>query len=526
MIEKAIENWLTNTKERNYLPAFCQSLLHKGHKIVYVSSHRPLEQGKDIITIDPNADYCAFQLKTGDVNLAEWRKIQGEINELISLPIVHPSIDKNKGHKAFLVTNGAITDEVRLQITQINDDNIRKGRQYAYLTTIEKPEILKDLIDAQGKVFPKSLIDVQTFLSLYLSNGYDFLAKERYVDFINGSILSSLSSSRTDKIDAISSSIIIASYLLYPFQLRNNYYALFEAWTLLAAMILRFALSADLDQKYWHPSYSLVFSEIINSLALLKKEVMGRTDFLEGDIRGDGLLVYRARATIVLGTIAACENYFSSADSKYATPEDLLKIFENNLSILWFWGESAFPFFFNIMALLEKNNILDRVNNPMLENVVTGLIEQNQPRGKDGMANPYYSINDILNSAWHVSPQESENIDFSQFSGSSYTLEPLIYMVVRRGNRNLVDLVWKSLSYIQYKEFKPKIVEDFFLWRANEGTNTSCFPKQTQSWAELLKGAKDINIPKLYMEHIDIIRLFTLVVPHRFNNQIAFLLDR
>ena len=99
MIERAIENWLIKTNERNYFAPFCQILMHKGHKIIYKSSHRPMEQGKDIITIDKRGNYCAYQLKTGNIDLPKWREIRPEIEELIQLPIIHPSINKTEIQK-------------------------------------------------------------------------------------------------------------------------------------------------------------------------------------------------------------------------------------------------------------------------------------------------------------------------------------------------------------------------------------------------------------------------------------------
>jgi hypothetical protein len=183
MIERAIENWLTKTNERNYQAAFCQTLMHKGHRVIYYSTHRPMEQGKDIVTIDADGNYCGFQLKTGSIDLPKWRGIVGEVKELIELPIVHPSVDKTRVHKAFLVTNGEITDEVRFQIDQINDDNQRKGRGYSHLDVITLSPLLRDFIDAQGKFMPRELTEFRQFLELLMADGADFLDKEKLFNF-------------------------------------------------------------------------------------------------------------------------------------------------------------------------------------------------------------------------------------------------------------------------------------------------------------------------------------------------------
>jgi len=143
MIERAIENWLISTNERNYQIPFCQVLLQQGFKILDISSHRPMEQGKDIIALDENGNSVAYQLKTGKIDIPVWRSIRGEVEELIQLPIVHPSVDTTNVHKAYLVTNGSITDEVRHQIDLMNRDNVQKQRNYSYLEYIDFQGLLK-----------------------------------------------------------------------------------------------------------------------------------------------------------------------------------------------------------------------------------------------------------------------------------------------------------------------------------------------------------------------------------------------
>src|SRR5687768_8691240 len=106
MLQKAIENWLTNTNERRYQLPFVQVLIAEGHTIKYVSKHGVLEQGKDVISIDSSSQVWAFQLKTGDIDLSAWRKIIGEIRELAELSPVHSGIPSGIPFRAVVVTNG------------------------------------------------------------------------------------------------------------------------------------------------------------------------------------------------------------------------------------------------------------------------------------------------------------------------------------------------------------------------------------------------------------------------------------
>ena len=522
MIERAIENWLINTNERNYQVPFLQVLLHKGHRVYYLSSHRPMEQGKDIITIDSDSNYCAYQLKTGNIDLTAWRKISSEIKELIELPIVHPSFDKSKIHKAYLVLNGEITDEVRFQIDQINDDNKRKKRGYAYLDVISRQILLKEFIDAQGKFIPKELEDFHSFLELYLSEGTGFLQKEMYFNFLNKTIFKDTPKKKSNAINAISSSIIIVSYILNPYQLRGNYYALFEAWTSLAGCIIRYSHKIGLPRKEFAVPLDLIFSEMVRNLMMLRDETLKREDFLEGNHFGDGGFIYSARVTIVLGALATLENYLHSVDEEYIPNNNFLELVKQNIQFMFFWGESAFPYFFSIIGFLELNNESQNARK-LLNEVFFFILNLNSPRRKRSLPSPYYSVSDILKSHFRIN---SDQIDLSQFSGGSYTLRSIILMLTRRNEREILEKNWQKLSYIQYKEFKPENIEDTFAWNTETGSNQMELPKATQSWKELKNEANSLNrMPEFYKEHSNLLHFFILVCPHRINEYIIRILD-
>jgi hypothetical protein len=522
MIERAIENWLINTNERDYQTAYCQILIHSGHKILYVSSHRPMEQGKDIITIDWNEDYHVYQLKTGNIDLKKWREIVGEVKELIELPIIHPSVDKSKIPKAHLVTNGDVTDEVRIQIDQINEDNIRKKRNYAYLEIVNAKTLLREFINAQGEFIPQKLEDFDLFLEFFLTKGTDFLDKEKFFNFLNSTIFKDISPPKSRSLNAISSSVIIVSYLLNPYQIKKNYFALFEAWTCLCGAILRYANKSGLIRAEMIDSYNLVFAEIIRNLILLREEVLGRKDFLEGEWLGDGDLIYRARTTIVLGVLGALEIHLHESDETYIPSSGISDFIKSNLSLLWFWGESAFPYFFYIIKILGFNREIE-IARGLLCDLTLILIQRNSLMSHACLPNPYFSVNDILQGILKLTRDE---IDFDQFSGSSYTLRTMILMLVRRGNRKFLEKSWRNISHIQFKEFQPACIEDTFTWRLDIGKNCAEFPKATQSWSDLGKEANDLScLPEMYKVNKALLRFFIITCPHRSNLQIIGLLD-
>jgi len=524
MIERAIENWLIRTNERNYLAPFCQVLMYKGHRIIYKSSHRPMEQGKDVITIDKNGQYCAYQLKTGNIDLTKWREIRPEIEELIQLPIIHPSIDKNIEHKSFLVFNGNLTDEVRIQIDQINEDNIRKKRDYSYLDVIDIESLLKDFIEAQGKFMPKEVEDFDLFLQLHLADGNDFFNKETFFAFISKAILDTSLKGKSDIKHCIISSVIITSYILKPFQEKENHYALFEAWIVLCASIIRYALSKNINIKDYEGSSQIALSEAVSNLKELCEEALFREDFLEGDLMGDGDLMYKSRLTILIGAFAAIELHNLSINDDYVFNPKSIDFIDRQLTEVWFWGESAFPFFLNVIHLYEQIGYHKKAKKLLLDILVTLLRSNSRINSQNiPLANPYYGVHEILESLFGF---QEENIDFTIFFGSSYILEPIIAMMARRNMRSELEKLWRPITHIHINKFLIDKIEDVFSWRTKSGDNTSQFPQQTQSWTQLKNDAfSEISNSSELMDYKNFFNLFLMVYPHRADCQTIAVLE-
>lgn len=519
MLERAIENWLINTNERNYQVAFCQALICEGQDIIYNSRHGSLEHGKDIITKDKSGNINAYQLKTGDVNLSAWRNIKGEIEDLISIPVIHPSIDARIIHKSFLVLNGRISDEVRLLITILNEDNIRKDRKYSYLDVIELPALLKKFTEAQGKFIPVEPADFEMFLKYYLADGRDLFKKPIFFDFIEKAIFKG--KAKSDIINSISSSVILTSYLLNNFQKCNNHFAIYETWTSLGALIIRYAFISGLGDNDYKDSLGLVFLEIVNSLESLKSDFLSRKDYLEGDVRLDGALMYNIRIVITMGAISALENYKNKNKKDYVKDNVFVALIETNIEKLEYWGEYAFPFLYSIIRYLELNN-KSELAQKIIENMLDEVLNSNDIDSKVGLSNPYYGPTEVLESVLKL----GNKTDMECFTGGSYTLEMIVMIIVKRNLRAILENNWMEISHMQYKEFVPDNVEDLFLWRIEKGTNCSKFPIETQSWNELINSVNiSSDIHDILKSNIDMLKYFVLVCPHRMNTAIIRLFE-
>jgi hypothetical protein len=518
MIESVIANWLSKTNERNYQIPYCQVLLTKGQRVLYVSTHRPMEQGKDIITVDGDGVYHAYQLKTGDIDQKTFRTIKGEIDELVERSIVHPSVNKSQPHRAHLVLNGQITDEVRYLIDQMNADNARRDRRVAYLDVVTMHGLLQDFVAAQGQFLPTNVEELGMLLDVYNADGTDFLPAHRVFRFFKHALFAQTGVPRQQARNAIAASVISTGYLLKAFQRAKNAYAVFEGWTILAGCMIRYANRCGLRPDDWHESLALVRDALGAAMQVLWIEVAGRTNFLEGNELVDGADLYRARVTTVLGALAA----YALRTPGFDGSDVLQRLLVENRRYLWLWGESAFPFLFSIAKYVEQAAARDAsvdLLTVILEGTATAFTN---PTARE-LAPPYYPVERILRAILDPTGQEQEKL---RSSGGSFILRPTLDLLARRGAREQVAVHWKQVSKVPVREFRPTDVLDLFSWRVSAGTNVTEIAPRTQSWAALQLEARQAPVAlDLLQPYKDIVHYFILVCPYRATRDVMKLLD-
>jgi hypothetical protein len=517
LIERIIENWLTNTNERGYEIPFCQYLISKGHTILGISFHGPLEQGKDIIALDETGFPCAYQLKSGNITERVWREIKGEIDELVEIPIKHPKVNNTLKHRCIFVTNGNINDVVK---TNITDRNVRYKEVGQPLEIIAGQELLKMFLDVTGTFLPRQISDFRTFVEILLVEGTENLNKELFSTFLE-SILLTNGDSPTELRRKISSSVVLTQYVLSPYESRENHISTIEGWTILCSYILGLVEKYELENKNWFQSYNLVLEKINYHLDALKKEFFSRTDYTE---IWDCELFYKARITTVLGWLSASELYLKKSDSDYkidARVCDSIREFYG--TVTWFWGESATPLFIMMSKLLYDANEKE-LSNKIICDLIIEITNRNNFREKDGLPDPYYSSKQVIN---HFYGPPDAQLDLSSFSGSSYHLSTLVDILVRRNRRDLLNEIWKKCSYLINSEFKPNSLWEIVRWRSNEGKQIDNFYKNPQSWNELREKALEMDDnknPKI-LQKLPFVYYFSVCYPHRLNRNTNKLLD-
>jgi hypothetical protein len=512
VIERVVENWLTSTTERGYQIPFTQILTLDGHRVLYISKHGQMEQGKDIITVDAQQVPCAYQLKTGNINLQKWREIEPQIHELVELPIAHPSIDKTVPFKAYLVTNGEIDDPVRLLIDNRNSWWQSKGLPSLHLVT--KGELLRKFTDAHESFLPEGITSQLDFLELYLANGRDLVDKAKLAAFLEELLLRDSANTSNERLrQRIASAAVIAQCLIAPFEREQNHVGILESWVMFCAYVLALSERSTLPDQFWLPTFDLVIQRICEQLHDLKTELLARKNYLEQPTLGDGGFVYRARLTIVMGWLCAYELFRLANNSGETYDRTLLAVIQQKFKDwFWYWGESGTPF--HLMASLFSQ-IADRDLSWRI--ILNMLVEACNGNGSEGseifLSNPYVPVDKIIEARMPFQ-QHSSN---KELSGSGYHLATLIFYAAMLDKRTALNELWKKLSKIYLREYKAKYRWHYFIWRSNEGTEVGRFLNRTQSWSQLkeLAAKREDTLPRILYDNPTFLFFFLLVYPHR-----------
>lgn len=373
---------------------------------------------------------------------------------------------------------------------------------------------------------PEDPTDIRDFLLLYSSDGKENINEVKYANFIDG-LLYKTKEAVTNNLAKrkITASVLMTKYALKPFELANNHVSIIKGWVILQAYILGYAEQNNLPKKIWEPTCNLCWHEITEHLENLKNESIDRNNrFFEGSIQGDGGFIYQARVTIVLGWLAAYELIQKINKPSYILDERLVNLIKQNYpERMWFWGESATIYYIMIVLFLKSYGG-KTLSITILENILSDIANKNTLNSKVGLADPYYSIEQILKVTFRHPLAES--IDFMSFTGTSYTLKPLIDCLVRENQRAILEALWYPISQIQYCEYFPKPIWHTYLWQSLHGNYVDKAFDAPQSWNLLVKEAfRKPQIPKLILYNRCYIYFFLLTYPHRVKSDLIKLID-
>lgn len=416
-----------------------------------------------------------------------------------------------------------LKDTVRREIHDRNRVYSNKG--LPTLNLILKGDLLKDFIEIHGRFLPSEPADFRRFLELYLSDGIGLLQGQQFSNFLLSVLpLGGKAMKKLEVERALASALILAGYVLSPYTEKRNSISLINGWVILAAHVLAVAGKARLPKKNWVPTFELCISAIEHGFKDLLDEVFKRDNFAEGDPFTDGLF-YRARMTLVLGYLAAFENYLFLKGEASESTEAVKKFVDAQKSYLLLWGESAVPVFLSGAWFLERQ-AKQLEAEQLISSVVHAIITQNNPQNKTrGLHDPYHSIEAVMRVNFGLDPND---LGQEKFVGHSFGLQSAVEWLARRLRRQTLARMWPGITRISFCEFTPEPQWAIYLWTSAKGELKNRFPNRPESWKDLAARAQSKEytlIPELLKQMPSFLSLFLLVYPHRVRPDLVSLLD-
>ena len=534
MLEKIIENWLDKATELSYQQPFCYILSAEGHTIIHSTRHTAMELGTDIITIDSDRIPCVFQLKTGNISLAKWQKeVSRQVDDLVVGAIPDSLVSSPKHHKSYLVTNGRIEEEVIRAIDDKNRTWANLVHPDCHLKTIARGQLLERATKLGTELWPSELSDTKTLLEMFLENGEGVIPKAKLASLFESTVPLGLldngkEPSKRHCARSIASAGLLCAIVTSNFSKKNNHVAEIEAWTLYIAYVLAVAERWRVPIKAYKNELEIIAKpSIYNSLANLCDEIKERDSLIEGDPFTDSY-VYKVRITWLLGLMGIYALWRRSKGEPIGKIDDFLREFcKEKQHLLELWGEAAIPQFLAFLWYFRKINA---TMGPTISlyHLISEICHRNGPNSRTFLANPYYEAEDILPHLFAPILGPGEDPLEETFTGSSYALEGLVHLFVRRNLKQTMKGLWPSVSKLASVSFKPENPWDFYRWRNKDGKRWDVFPKPMQDWEELKAlsfESKGSCIPPTIKRDPILLLLFLCVYPHRMNAEIMRWLD-
>lgn len=521
MLSKIVENWLTNVGELTFTVPFCQLLLRQGKRVIHISSQGPMEQGKDVIAIDSDGRVHCYQLKCGQITSNSWREIKGEIDELVELPPVHPSLPGAVSEwDAYLVTNGNIANPAARTIKDYSDAKEDKGHRP--LKTIVAGELVRDFTDCFGGFLPVEITDLQVFLDLYNQPGDDSLDCGKLKQYLEAFFSGHSGGSRQKKSEAIQASLILTSYLLTYKYAAGNRLDIIKAHTLLLASIYQFAEANGLKPSLYSGTERLAYEAIeLEFRQLIDELVEHPNNFVEAKY---GLLseavTYKLRCTDVLGYLASYLNYCCISRKNPHRGGEIGAVMEKLEAGSFLAGESAVPLLVNACFTARASG-REQEANDRLRGVLGGILIANYHQR--GLPSPYYTVAEAAE--WQIGIA-ADSVD-EDFQLKSYSLQTILLLLARSSQRDVLADHWRHISALSMIELVPDDPADYLSWRFSRGTQVDRFPDSPQSWARLVADSQTDYLdalPPVIRDRRHFLPLFVNAMPQRFNHKVALTL--
>lgn len=520
MLERVIDDWMTNAGERGFESAFTQLLIAEGYRVLHHPAHHPMEHGKDLVAYAPDGALCAFQLKGGDLDLKKFESIQQQLFALAATALVYPGVDPpRRPDRAALVATGRLTPPSRDRLATLNAGNQANG--LPSIECVEREHLVSRFTAAHGRYLPNSPADLRRLLDLYIREGRESLPIRDFAALVEAVVCPTEVRSDLEHKRAISSGALMAAIAAAPWQSAANHLAIAQSYLLVAQAILYTAATHDLADDVWEGSYSLAMQAAREALNALLDEAAAADDLVVPHIV-DGV-VYPIRALIVTGWLSA--GIISEVIEPGPRQELAISIIKRELPYAKLNSEAGSPHLFLAASVLDyAGSRMDAASHVF--RLVKELSELNRADSPDAIPTPYHSLESVLRKTMRM----SHEFEFSEerFDGHAYTLHVLVDWMARRKLRAALGTLWPAATHITCCEFRPSSPARVLSFNDDDGQVVMWHLGTPARWAEVVESASttsERDLPAVLWRNAAFLPFLVLLFPYRLTATVAKALD-
>lgn len=519
MHAKLVEEWLTSAKERGGIDqAFAQLLTSQGHEVLW-QGHSRIELGKDIITVDPDGQFHAYQIKDEDLTLAELRKHDAQIAELVTVPILHPRVPLGTVHTPHLITSGLAKEEANLRILAQNQGWKAKG--YRELDIVDRSSLVPRFVSMADSFWPDRPKSIRDFFSFYLAEGKGDFDPQRFATLLS-ELLPAVTASKSRSERVPSALCIIGNYMLTAFEREKDHWSLFRGWVIIAAYIAWHAQATGLADKHWAGAFALAKQAAMEQLKGILIESAGKDALSPNGFEIDDYT--RFRNTVVAGAIAAWSLVADATVVDDAEVKPLLAMLVERGRLI-VWGESALPMVLCVLWASERHGFeIDALN--IVRSYVEEACERNTVHSDDEPIEPPQTDPDAILERLFAFKRDRNRPPKAKHL---WAMQAVLHLLARRDDRDFLTQKWPLITKLDLMTFRPDAVDDLLLWSGVEGKEEHRKARKTQSWALLREEASKpthSDIAGIVSHDLSFAVLYFLAYPHRISASLVSHLDR
>jgi hypothetical protein len=458
-------------------------------------------------------------LPRGRLGLEAFRNdIQPQLIQLISQAVVYPGFPAGS-HRSYLVGNGYFEEEVQRAI-----DDLNRMPYPSKIELISRGNLLNWATELGTSIWPSELDDTQALLELFLSDPHDLLPVYKLSTLL-GKVLTldptdAKELSKAEFHRAVTSAALLTGIATSRFAEKENHFSVVSAWTIFAVSTIAASDRHKIPLRDAAlESLALAEAAISDSLTQLWNEIFSRKHLVEGNALADPE-VYGWRYTTLLGLLSCLvlfddEDRFLETESRSKLHQWLKQVHtETNL-----WGEGAVSNLVPWLVWLRKNDATLRPDYE-IASLTKAVINRNQRKSTSSLPGPYFSFEDIARFGLKLDKVgEASALRGETLTGSSYTAEALLHLLVRTNLKQECEMIWPGFTKLSHRYCLQDQVWSYCTIHSKHGIDVTRIYPNTYTWAELKADAtKSLAefIPNELARRPWLLALWWQVVPYRY----------